>query len=925
MRLSIICVLLTFHLHSFAQENRSIRYSGNFENEPFQNVLSSLESETGFKFYYNPVWMDSLVFTGSFDQTPMNDVLGKLVEQTDLHVYVQNSKVILTYKSPIITGLGITQFFDVNQPSEPAEKGLVFTREYLGSTDTDNPEAKVYEIGKIGQLKRGESVTIAGYVKDVETGEPVEGALVYIQKPLIGTSTDPEGFYSLTIPNGKQQILVNSLNMKNTFRKTVLFSSGTLNIDLEVDVIALKAVVVNADRDINIKDSEMGVTRIDVADAKNVPVLLGERDLVKIATTTSGVQSVGEGASGINIRGAKADQNLFLMDGAPVYNTSHFFGFFSVFNSDAIGSFDLYKSFIPAKHGGRLSSVFEIKTKVPNKEKFTGSGGIGPVTSRLLAEIPIIKDKTSLMIGGRGTYSNFVLDRVKGSSLGNIGASFYDVVAKVHHTINEKNDISVSAYHSFDSFQLPADSLLSFTNFSYTNTNFSSIWKHTFNDNFDGELNFASSEYNYDIGYDELPTQAFNIGFKVKELTGAVEFDYYFSEQWSTNFGSNFKRYDVVPGHREALGSQSLIAEDRIEDEQGVETSTYLSSQYDVSENLTFIGGIRYSLFSALGPGNSYIYEDGQPRVLETRIDSDQFAKNETIKTYSGSEWRLSGRYSIDDLGSLKMSVIRTRQYIHILNNSASIAPTNIWRLSSEYIRPQIADQFSIGYYRNFNQSQIIETSIELYYKKLQNLLDFKVGADLQFNQTIETDILQGDGKTYGAEFSIRKPNGWFSGWLNYTYSRSFLKLDGNTPDEIVNGGVYFPTSYDKPHYFNIVTNYKFTRRYSMSVNMVYSTGRPITYPVGKWAFNGVENIYYSDRNEFRIPDYFRVDLGLNIEGNHRIKKLAHSFWTFSIYNLLGKDNVYSIFFKTEEGEVSGFQLSVFPQAIPTITYNFTF
>jgi hypothetical protein len=915
------CLISLFVLIQCVALGQTADISGVYENQPIIEVLNEIEQSEGVEFFYHEGWLDTLAYSGRFENEPLESVLSMLFDQTPILYYIEGSKIYLTNNKKIISELRITSFFDRTSKENEVEKGLIFDRELSREQSGQDAESRIFEIGQVNLMKRGENVTMAGFIKESASGNPVEGALVYIQNPFIGTTTDTEGFYSLTIPNGKQVVQYQSLNMKNTTRTVVLYSDGRLDVDMEIDVIALKTVVVDAERDVNVTNPTMGVTRIDVRESKNVPVLMGERDIVKIATTTSGVQSIGEGAAGVNVRGGKADQNLFLLDGTPIYNTSHFFGFFSVFNADMTGSMDIYKSSIPAQYGGRLSSVFDIETKVPDTEELKGEGGIGPVTSRLMVEFPLLKGKTSAMIGGRATYSDFILNRLENSPLGNNDVRFYDFNGKIYHRFSDKSQLSISGYHSFDGFQLAADSLLSYTDFSYQNTNLSVIWDHRFSDEFSSRYTLGMSRYDYGIGYDVLPSQAFEIAFDLDETLAKADFQFQRREDLGYSFGVNVSRFDLQPGNRMALTSESLITPDQIEKEQGFETGIYFSAQYDPSDRLSLSGGLRYATFNVLGPRSSFVYDEGK----NNRIDTLSYTKGQTIDFYHGPEWRISGRYTLDPTTSLKASINRNRQNVHLLINAASIAPTDIWRLTSEHIRPQIADQFSIGVYKNFERTNIIETSAEIYYKKIQNLIDFKVGADLQFNKFVETDILQGPGRSYGVELTVRKNSGWFTGWLNYTYSRSLIRLSGDTFEETVNRGEYFPTNYDKPHYINLVTNYKFTRRLSLSINSIYSTGRPSTYPVGKWSYRGVENIHYSDRNEFRLPDYFRMDIGVNLEGNHKVKKLAKAFWSFSLYNALGRNNVYSVFFNVDEGEVSGYQMSVFPDPIPTITYNFSF
>ena len=920
MRIIIASILLLRTISLFGQsENNGL--SASFNQTPITEILQTIKDQLSLKVYYHSDWFDSIQFTGSFYETPVDEVMESLFKGSVYTYYINDESIYVMVNTRIIDQLKISSYYQKSAASSEPEKGLIFDRELIDDPTSKTPESLVYEIGRISLMEKNGKVTVAGYVKENESGRPVDGALVYIQNPFIGTTTGEDGFYSLTIPNGKQVIQYQSLNMKNTSRTAVLYSDGRLDVDMDVDIIALKTIVVNAERDVNVTNPTMGITKIDVQESKNVPVLMGERDIVKIATTTSGVQSIGEGAAGVNVRGGKADQNLFLLDGTPIYNTSHFFGFFSVFNADMIGSMEIYKSSIPSTFGGRLSSVFDIQTKIPNKSKLTGEGGIGPVTSRFKIETPIIKDQTSIMLGGRATYSDLILNRLKESPLGNNDVRFYDFNGKLHHSFSDKSELSISGYHSFDSFQLSADSLLAYTDFSYQNTNISAIWNYRITPQLFSKVTAGVSKYDYSIGYDILPTQAFDITFDLDETLFKADFQYQNRNDLGYGFGMNLSQLSVQPGNRVALTKESLITPDRIEEEQGWDGGLYFSADYDPNERLSVSAGLRYSYFLVQGPRDSYLYDES----YQQRIDTVTYGKGEKITSYHGPEWRLSGRYTINATTSLKASINRNRQNVHLLINAASIAPTDIWRLTSEHIKPQISDQFSLGLYKNIERNHIIETSAEVYYKQIQNLIDFKVGADLQFNKLVEMDVLQGPGKSYGVELTVKKNSGWFTGWLNYTYSRSLIQLAGATPEQTVNRGEFFPTNYDKPHYLNLVTNYKFTRRISLSVNAIYSTGRPTTYPVGKWTYRGVENIHYSDRNEFRLPDYFRMDVGVNLEGNHKVKKLAKAFWSFSLYNALGRDNIYSVFFNVEDGIVSGFKMSVFPEPIPTLTYNFSF
>ncbi|MDH5608622.1 MAG: TonB-dependent receptor [Cyclobacteriaceae bacterium] len=922
MRQLLFLLLTVCILPVYAQSSET--FSGSFSNTPLTVALSEIEQSSAYVFYYEKSWIDSLYVSGSFTATEIPAVVSSLLSGTTLSFFEYKKAIILTNNVIINDKPAIAHSFfnQRRQATNEIEKGMVFQREYLSDGD-ETDENSVIEIGNRNLMKTGGSITIAGYIREKNNQEPVEGALIYIEEPFVSAISDASGFYSLTIPNGRKTVIVQFVGMKPVMRKIVGFSSGKLNIDMDVEIIALQEVTIQADKDINITNVQMGVTKLNVESIKNVPILLGERDILKIATTLAGVQTLGEGASGFNVRGGKSDQNLFLINNASIYNTSHFFGFFSVFNSDAIQNMEMYKSSIPASYGGRLSSVFDLQVKEASHQKFGGKGSVSPITTGLTLEIPIIREQTSLLVSGRTTYSNWVLKKVNNASFRENRVSFYDLLSQLNHKINDNNLLTFSAYHSNDAFRLNSDTLFSFSNFSYQNFNITSRWDHRFSDKFNGSISAVQTNYGYQIRYDESAPNAFSQNFDIAEKSAKVTFDYFFSDTHKLVFGSSLKTYLINPGEKLPLGEESLVPSLIIGKENGREAAIYLSDQYDISPRLSLSGGARFVFYQAVGERTSYRYLEGAPRNFYSRTDTLYYGKGEIIQTYSGLEPRFSARYTLDAVSSVKLSYNRNRQYIHTLTNSASLSPTDIWRLSSEYIRPQVADQVSLGLYRNFRGNSI-ETSLEGYYKNLQNLLDFKVGAEFLLNPAVETAVLQGRGKSYGVEFSVKK-SGRLNGWFNYTYARTLIKLDGEFAEERINNGNFYPTSYDKPHTLNLVTNYKFTRRYSFSFNMNYYTGRPVTIPVSAYNVKGIPSIHYSDRNAFRIPDYFRVDVGLNIEGNHKIKKLAHSFWALSVYNLTGRDNPFSVFFDVKNGQIKGYQLIVFGNAIPTVSYNFKF
>ena len=888
---------------------------------PIVDAIAQFETiNEDLHFIYRPEWIKNVNIhkNNIRHELPTEKSITTLLKNTRLNYYLDGNRVILLNNATIVVPHVQKVDTDKSYYSDYTDQVS-----FQSQSATRNDQSQIYTIGNIKDFKRGKSSIIKGTV--TSKNGPVEGVYIANVEPFVNTISDENGQFRITLPNGMNELTFQSVTTVTASRKINLFSDGELKVNLDLDVVALEEVVISAQREENIKTIQMGLTKIDPKKVSIVPALLGERDIIRVATSTPGVQNVGEGSAGINIRGGKADQNLFLLDNNTVYTTNHFFGFFSAFNASGIGELSLYKNGMPAEYGGRLSSVFDIKTKKPNYEKFEANVGLGLVTSQIQLEGPIKSAKTSVLLNGRGTYSQYMLDLFKDSSIGNNKVSFYDFTLRTHTQVSDNDEFSITAYYSYDAFKIKSDTLLSFSNFSYENKVIGASWKHIVNDNLFAILEIGTSNFSYLTSYDVLPTQAFNVDLFLDEKRAALKFDYFVNEILNYKFGIETKLFSLSPGEKNPKGSESLIENKQIDEESAIDIAPYFSATYNFSNKLAVDAGIRYSIFNSFGPGEYNIYQEGQPKGSSSIIGTKKYETGEVIHGNHGPEFRLQSRYLVGSGGSIKLGYGRTRQNTHLLLNAASIAPTDVWRLSGPFIKPQIADQLSVGYYKNFFGKNLIEASVETYFKDIQNLVDFKTGAELQFNPAIETDLLQGDGRSYGVELSLAKSTGWLTGWLNYTYSRSFIRLDGSQPSEVINGGTFFPTGYDRPHYLNSVTNYKFTRRITMTLNLVYSSGIPLTYPVGKWNFKSSENILYSNRNEFRIPNYFRTDIGINVNASHKLKKFTHSSWTFSIYNLLGRDNIYSIFFEVEDDQIKGYKMSVFPTPIPTITYNFKF
>jgi len=891
-------------------------FSVELTNQPFLKLVEDLEQKSNYRFFFNPTVVDSLTITISATNKTINEILDEVFRSSNFRYAVdENQYIYITLQEPILTDLPSDFFTGVKSTADSLK------RRSDNSRFEEAEKVKVEKLTTIGVrgATNKPTASIAGYIRNSKSGEPVIGASVLIESPLIGIATDPNGFYSITLPKGTHQLKIRSMGMKSLERNVLLHSDGKLNIEMEEDVLPLKEVIIESDRDERVLGMQMGLEKIDIKTLKQIPLALGEVDVLKAILTLPGVQSVGEGTVGFNVRGGATDQNLILFNDAAIYNPSHLFGFFSAFNPDLLKNVELYKSGIPAEYGGRISSVLDVTTREGNKKKWAGSGGISPITGRFALEGPIIKDKSSFLIGGRSTYSDWLLRQIPSSTLKDSEASFYDLNLNISHEINSKNSIYLSGYLSKDRFKLQND-----TAYSYSNQALSAKWRHIFGNRFFAVFTGNFSGYDYTISSSNNPVNAFDLSYSIKQVQGKVDFNYFLNAKHTINFGVGAIRYQLSPGTLTPGGEESLIIPDVLQNEQAIESAIYLGDNFEINPDLSLYAGLRYSFFQNNGPRDLFIYQPGSPRDVTSIIDTVSYTAGQKLSTAGGPEVRVSVRYRLKTNASFKVSYNRTRQYIQMLSNTTAIAPTDIWKLSDPYIKPLIGDQISAGFYYNSKRTSF-ETSFEAYYKIMENFLDYKGGAELILNHHIETDVLNASGKAYGAEFMIRKSTGKLNGWLSYTYSRSLLQTAGDSDAETINRGEYYPSNYDKPHAVNLIGNYKFNRRFSFSLNVVYSTGRPITLPISKYTIDGAERLLYSDRNQFRIPDYFRTDFSFNLEGSHKMKKLAHSSWSFSVYNLTGRRNAFSVYFTTENGVVKGYKLSIFGNPIPTITYNFKF
>jgi CarboxypepD_reg-like domain/TonB-dependent Receptor Plug Domain len=904
----LLNVLILFvSVSLFAQQKTRIDWD--YSGLTFKEIVTKTESLENIRFFYKDDWVKDIkpgIYQGP---VYLSELLNSLFKGTTLYHYIDDKGNII-----------ITRNFAVKVPEKPdvVDKNFIPPTDYNGSSGDQELSGNVfYDIGNPADRNNPGDVVVSGYITDRDTKEPVTGATVYVMKLSKGVMSNNYGFYSLTLPRGSHQIQLSFIGMKEKIVNINLYGTGDLNVQMNSTLIPLQETIISAHKSVMFKQFEVGVEKINIASFRLLPTSMGESDIFKSVLLVPGVQSVGEGSSGYNVRGGSVDQNLIHLSGAPIYNASHFFGFFSVVNSDIIQDVTLYKGGIPARYGGRISSVLDIGMKDGNSKEFGGSAGISPVTTHLMIEGPIIKDTLTYILAGRSTYSNWLFKLIDDPSLKNSRASFYDWNGKATYNINRNNKVDLSLYSSHDSFSLNSDTV-----YSYDNSSVAIKWRHFFSSRFFSSVSLNNSNYRYDVSSQKNSTEGFIMSHSINSTGLKADFNW-FQGRSEVNFGVDLVRYSVNPGSYLPSGDSSLVIPNVIDKEKALEAALYIDEKLVINDYLSVNAGIRISSFFAFGPKSVVTYDPYHSKTISTISDTLKYNKNELYRSYAGPEFRLSLNFKTSSKSSLKINYNRTRQYLHLLSNTTSISPTDTWKLSDYYLKPQVGDQYAIGFYRL--QGKGIETSAEIYYKQIKNMVDYKGGVKLVMNENVEKDLVNVKGKAYGVELMIKKTDGRIRGSLGYTYSRTFLSSISSFSDEIINSGNWFPANFDKPHDLVVTLNYLYSRRLSFSTNYSYSTGRPITYPVATYSLDDLLLIHYSDRNKYRIPDYSRLDVSIKVSGNLKSRRIAHPNWIISVYNLLGRQNVYSVYFKDDGDMINGYRLSVFGQAIPSLTYSFDF
>ena len=748
---------------------------------------------------------------------------------------------------------------------------------------------KVYDIGDPTTVRTGKA-TVRGYVRDVATGEPLVGVSVFQVDGGAFTQTDAYGFYRILLPVGENVLGFSGYSLEDMNLHLVVFDDGGLDVVMKEKVFALKGAVISAESMTAHKTNRMGVDLVRIGTIKHVPAVFGESDVIKVVLTLPGVKSTGEASSGFNVRGGATDQNLILFNDCTVYNPNHMFGIFSAFNTDVISDIELYKSSIPAQYGGRISSVLEVRGREGNAKKVTGSLGIGMLTSHFHLEGPLKKERTTFILGGRTTYSNWILNLLpEDSNFAGGAAQFYDGNIGISHKFNDDNSIHLNGYYSSDTFRFSND-----TSFHYRNMNGSVKFRSNLDERNSMEVVLGYDNYGYGVSDTYNPFEAYSMSVGIQQAFLKLRFKSLLTEKHTFSYGASAIGYDLQPGMRTALGNGSGVMNKYLEHEKAIEAAAHLSDTWQITHRFSIEAGVRVS-----------------PYFTQSAF-------------YCYPEFRLSGKYMFLDNFSFKAGVNTMRQFIHMISNTNVVSPTDTWKLSNDRIRPQDGWQAASGLYLTVYDNTI-DISAEGYYKEMYNYIDYKSGAVLVMNDNLEDDLITTMGRAYGVELMAKKSLGKLNGWLSYSYSRTMLREMEDRGVNTINGGDWYNAPHDKPHEVKMVANYKFTHRYSLSCNLEYSTGRPVTLPVSSYLYAGGERLFYTARNSYRIPDYFRLDLAMNIEPGHYLKKLTHMSLTFGVYNVTGRKNAYSIYYDTSSGRLSGHMLSVFATQIPYVNLNLKF
>lgn len=902
----------------FSQENNEIKVMGSFHDLQLHDFIDTLTTNYNIDFYYQDKWIKNIIVNIEADALPISTIMSKIlkVEKLGFTVLPPNSVFLLPDKNSIhplpnyqstaaeqTTYNEITNDQNINSADD----------KYLQGRQPDMIETII--VGSRNRAMNRKQVMINGKITDEESGEPIVGATMFIDDLQKGAAAKSDGTITISLRPGIYQVVFQSVGMEDVKGKLDVRSAGFFELTMKQKVESIEEILVEGEQSTK-RGAKVGLESVNVETIKELPTLMGEKDVLKVAQLLPGIVSVGEGSAGVNVRGGNADQNLFYINNIPIYNSSHLFGFFSSINSGIIENFSVYKGQVPSEYGGRLSSIFNVETRKGNKKKFFTQGGVSPISANAEIEMPLVKDKISMMLSARSSYSDWILQRLDDPELRNSEAAFYDFAAALNFVVDEKNQLGVFAYNSNDDFNLNG-----YTEYSYGNKGASVNFLHKFSPAFKSSISLVGSNYSFSTANTRNESESYSHTYNLDHYELKAKFGWIPNDNHTISFGGSAILYNLDRGVVEPYGEESLKATIDLGKEKGVETAMFIDDHIALGPRLNLYAGFRYSMFSELGPKNvRTYYKDSEKNDINV-VDTEEFESGKRIITYHNPEIRAGLDFSIRKHSSMKLSVTQMTQYLFMLSNTISIAPNDQWKLVDTHIKPPRSWQYSVGYYQEIPRFGLSATA-EVYYKIGENIVEYKDGADFLSSPYVETTILQGDQEAYGAEFMLSKETGRLNGWLSYTYSRSLMTMDGENDFQDINYGKTYPSNFDKPHVLNLVTNYKPFRRLSFSFNLVYNTGRPITLPEGVYYIDDQPFVDYSERNAYRIPDYLRMDASIKLEGNLKADKPMHSYWMLSVYNLAGRKNANSVFFESEDGSLKGYQYSVIGVPIITLSWN---
>jgi hypothetical protein len=911
-----LIVILFLQLSSLRAQLPEKLYQFDLQNVIFSEFSQTVFKKSGVIVFYNEKWVANLIVTLECDSISILNAVKRVIEGSGLEVSEWHDNLVILPGLKLLSELPLYEHVTTNTDTlQIPGQGLTETEErYL--TGRKPGATQTITIGSPGTYAGKSKAKILGRVLDEETGEPLISVPVYIVETKTGAITDMNGFFTIILNPGRYNAQIEYLGYAKEKFILEVISEGNFSFNLKKATIQLQEVVVSGELQANIRVKDPGLDQISTQTIKLLPFMMGERDILKASGTLPGIVSTGEGGAGLNVRGSGSDQNAFYLNKIPIYNTSHLFGFFSAFNSDIVKDFSIYKGYIPAQYGGRLASVFNVTTRQGNRKRFTVHGGVSPIAGNLILEGPIIKDTSSFLFSLRSSYSDWILSRIRDTTIRASSANFNDLSGGVNWDL-KKTQISLFGYHSYDHFRLST-----INNYEYSNDGASLILGHIFNSTLRSELAFITSHYSFST-VDKLElSSAYEHSYKLGQYQARAGFKHVLNANNSLEYGADFTLYNLDRGIVSPFGEKSLLNKVNLGFEKGIENSVYTSGSFDVKPWLNLNIGIRYSVYVPMGPSTVYTYGTGTP--IDTRYITDtlQFDRNEPLSWYYEPDIRASANLKTDRDGTVKVAFNQMHQNLFMLNTTTTLAPNTQWKLADYHLRPSSSRQVSLGVFRTIPKNGL-EASVEIYYKRSQNYPEFKDGADFLNNPLVETSVLQGSQKAYGIELYIKRSRRKFEGWISYTWSRSIIQVNGEYSWDRINNGEAFPSNYDIPNSLNAVAYYHFTRRIILSSIFTYQTGRPITYPESVFYINGTPYLNYSKRNAYHIPDYFRSDFSLTIEGNLNANKLFHSSLVFTVYNATGRMNPYSVFYNTQEGRIKSFKYSVIGVPIFTVTWQF--